>query len=230
MSHKKSSPVLPTLLESVQLHELHHNLNESKDYITKLQQDQETLHNTHKKCYKEIEKEFDNAINALMLQKQNMLNNLDKQLKERNEKLEKQIDELQQQADTNNETKEECKDLIQNMENDNKKKRLEREQLIKNKCQSCIDNSPCIDSVPIHISHTFDRKSQLLTQISTFGKLHHAPIETGKHMPFTKLNSTIVTNPQNIAVKQRLPKKKVQWLSNNKEINIFSACVLLFYL
>ena len=185
--------LLPSLKESTHLHELQHNLEETEGYIHELTKDQVELQIIHEKAREKLIGEFEEIRKALNAREESMLASLDKSYQDRDDRLSKQLEILETHKEKNEQTCDECKDTIATVDNKGQAARQSREKTIRKYCQDCIDDSPVIEKVPIKLYHTFDRKSHILNELVKFSvKLDR--IESGKHLPFTRLNSEIVNN------------------------------------
>ena len=193
--------LLPTLIESTELHELQHNLDETTDYIEELSTDKETLQEIESTTKETLIKEFQDIRQALDEREQVMLAQLEKKYKDRDNLLYEELGALNTHKDKNEETCDQCKDTIASVDNKEKSERVSREKTIRGFCQGCIDDSPVIQKVPISLRHTFDRKKHILDEIAKFSLLKFDRFDSGKHLPFTRLNTTIVNNKKNIGAR-----------------------------
>ena len=196
-----SNVLLPSLKESTELHELSHNLEETEDYIDKLTKDKDDLHDIHQKCRTTLIAEFEEIRCTLNEREAKMLKELDASFDSRDTKLETQLQMLEDHKAGNEKACETCKETIGSEPNKGKVARQAREAKIRKYCQDCIDESPVIQEVPIKLAHTFDRKRYILGELTKFSVLKFDPIEKGKHLPYTRLNSEVVDHVRKVGVK-----------------------------
>ena len=150
----------------------------------------------HDTCREKLIDEFEQIRRALNDREEAMLRALDKKYEERDDYLVNQLKLLENHKDKNEDTCERCKEIIATVDIKDISDRESRAKTIHNICTECIDATPTIQSVPIKLDMTFtmDRKRHILDELIKFGSLKFESMESGTHLPFTRLNTTLVND------------------------------------